>query len=340
MQSKKNLLVGGSFDRGSFKELSAGLSAYANIYWLDELSTPDLEKLLPSIECLLIGLWPHLLDEKRVSKMKSLRFIQVESAGVDRIPFKLLGKNVIVCSNSGSLSPYIAEHAWALILAAAKKIVKFDRAVKEGVFEETSVPEFFKEKSLKELAEDLPVMKDRTLGIIGYGSIGRQVAAIGRAFGMKICAFGRSDATDAVMFQGKDGLLEMLSQSDVVVSTIPLTSLTSGMIGAQELAAMKPHAILVNVSRGDIIKETDLYAHLSKNPRFTFATDVWWYVGGREPFSSRTPLLSLDNFIGTPHIAGFGGIAVSTPAKPAVDNLLLYLKGGSPDNVIKRSDYA
>ena len=74
---------------------------------------------------------------------------------------------------------------------------------------------------MQDLADDFPVMKDRTLGIIGYGSIGRQLAAIGRAFGMKIYAFGRSDATDAVMFQGKDGLLEMLSKSDVVVSTIP-----------------------------------------------------------------------------------------------------------------------
>jgi len=340
MASKKNLLIGGSFDRGSFKELSAGLSAYTNIYWLDELSAPELEKLLPSIECLLIGLWPHVLDEKRVSKMKNLRFIQVESAGVDRIPFKLLGKDVIVCSNSGSLSPYIAEHAWALILASAKKIIQFDAAIKKGVFEKATVPEFFKEKSMKGLVDDLPVMKDRTLGIIGYGSIGRQVAAIGRAFGMKIYAFGRSDATDAVMFQGEDGLLGMLKQSDVVVSTIPLTSLTAGMIGAKELAAMKPHAILVNVSRGDIVKEADLYDHLSKNPRFTFATDVWWYADGREPFSSRTPLLTLGNFIGTPHIAGFGGIAISTPAKPAVENLLLYLKGSSPANVIKRSDYA
>ena len=337
MPQKKNLLIGGSFDKGSFKELSAGLSDYANVHWLDELTVPALERLLPSIECLLVGFWPPVLDAGRVSKMKMLRFIQVESAGVDRIPFKLLGEDVVVCSNSGSLSPYIAEHAWALILAAAKKVVTLDGAIKRGVFDRTSVPEFFKVKSMEDLSDSLPVMKGRTLGIIGYGSIGRQMAGIGRAFGMRIYAFGRSDAPDAVMFQGKDGLAEMLGKSDVAVCTIPLTKLTTGLIGKRELAAMKPHAILVNVSRGDVICEADLFNHLSRNPGFTFATDVWWYKDGQELFSSK--MLSLDNFIGTPHTAGFGGVSVSTPAKPAIENLLLFLKGGSPINVIKRSDY-
>ena len=335
MAPEKNLLVSGVFDRQSFKEFSSQLSAYANLYWLDELSMPELDKLLPSVDCLLVGFWPSVLDRERMSKMKRLSFVQVESAGVDRIPFKLLKDEVIVCSNSGSLSPYVAEHAWALILSAAKKVVKLDGELKKGEFEKLHASGFA--KAMQDLSSELPVLKGRTLGIIGYGSIGRIVAQIGRAFGMKICAFGRSGAEDAVMYQGKDGLSKMLKISDVVVSTIPLTKFTLNLIGKKELAVMKKDAIFVNVSRGDIVDEEAIYDHLSRNPRFTFATDVWWYHDGREVYSSK--LLTLANFIGTPHVAGIGGIRAAAPSGPAIGNVLLFLKGGAPLNVIKRSDY-
>jgi phosphoglycerate dehydrogenase-like enzyme len=329
MAEKQNLLVTGSPVRGWLDELSP----FAHVHWLNDLDDKGLDRLLPSIDCMLVQTWwPDSLTPDRISRMARLRFIQSGMAGVNHIPFKHLGKRVMVSSNAGGFSTGVAEFALALMLAAAKRVVRLDNALRTGEFDPSKVADLFRE---------VVILRGRTLGVLGYGGIGRSVGSMGLALGMNVVAFSRhpSPGGDVQVSHGGEGLLRVLRRSDAVVIALPLSKLTVGLIGAAELAAMKRDAILVNVARAEIVDEEALYEHLSKNERFTYATDVWQIKRGRETYASKFPLLKLANFIGTPHVAGGSAASTGEPGRAAVENLLRYLKGEAPQNVVDPSEY-
>jgi phosphoglycerate dehydrogenase-like enzyme len=329
MAAKKTLLVCGSV---VMKELPE-LSPYAEVYSLDQLSQPILDSILGSVDCMLVGeLWPRALNGETLTRMNHLRFIQLGFAGANHVPFQNLPPGVTICSNAGGFSTGVAEYTWALVLAAAKRITRFDTALRNGEHS----PDFFS-KTLKGVA----LLQGRSLAIIGYGGIGHKVALFGRAFGMEVLAYSRhaQPEPETRTFQGREGLLQMLRMADVVVVSIALTNKTQGLIGAQELSAMKPDAILVNIARSEILNEQELYKHMITNPGFTYATDVWHRVAGVDARSSTVPFLEMDNFIGTPHVSGPSEMATGDPIRLAVENLLRYLKGESPRNVVDISEY-
>ncbi len=329
MAEKPNVLVTGSASWGRFDSLSP----YAKVLWLDHLKEAEADRILPSIDALLVQTWwPEYLTPERVSRMSRLRFIQSGMAGVNHIPFKLLGKRVMVSSNAGGFSVGVAEFAMALLLAAAKKVVKLDYALRTGAFELGEAGRLFRE---------VVILRGRTLGVLGYGGIGRGAASIGRALGMNVVAYSRhaSADKDVQVFQGGEGLVRVLSKSDAVVIALPLSKLTLGLIGAAELSAMKADAILVNVARAEIVDEEAVYKHLLEHKEFTYATDVWQIKRGKETYSSQFPFLKLPNFIGTPHVAGGSSALTGEPGKAAVENVLRYLRGEAPQNVVDPSEY-
>jgi D-3-phosphoglycerate dehydrogenase / 2-oxoglutarate reductase len=321
----------------SRKDRFVRLAQHAEICWLDELNPEELERLLPSVECIFTFTWPRVLDPEMLSRMSQLRFIQCELAGVNQIPFRHIGAQVIVSSNAGGYSHEVAEYAWGLLLAAAKKIPTYNSALRAADFTRPHA---------SEIGNQVVVLRGKTLGVIGYGGIGRAVGKMGAAFGMNVCAFSRrvieaGDDGDLVVqsFAGSTGLLDLLKISDACVLAIPLTKLTRGFIGAKELGAMRRDGILVNIARGEIVDEAALYEHLVHNPDFVCATDVWWTEEGRESFSPRFPLLMLGNFIGTPHVSGPSAFVTGSPSEHAIDNLLRFLRGDVPENVVDRSEY-
>jgi phosphoglycerate dehydrogenase-like enzyme len=329
MGEKPNLLVTNSHVAGKL----GNLDPHAKVYWLDDLDDKELDRLLPSIEVMLVQTWwPDSLTRERISRMSRLRFIQSGWAGVNHIPFKHLGKRVMVSSNAGGFSAGVAEFALALLLAAAKRVVRLDRVLRTGEFDPAR---------WESLVREIVQLRGRTLGILGYGGIGRAVGSMGRALGMNLVAFSRhpSSQGDVQVLHGGDGLRRALRKSDAIVIALPLSKLTVGLIGAAELALMKRDAILVNVARAEIVEEEALYHHLVKYPRFTYATDVWQIKRGKETYSSKFPLLKLSNFIGTPHVAGGGSALTGEPGKAAVENLIRYLKGEAPLNVVDPSEY-
>lgn len=326
---EKILLVTDSVVKQQVNELDN----YGQVYWLDELSPEELDPLLGRIDAIFVaGFWPERLDGEAISQMKRLRFVQSFFAGVDYIPFPLLGPEVTVSCNAGGFSQEVAEHAWGLLLAAAKRIVQLDKTLRADRYDI---------RSSRDLGRDIIVLQGKTLGILGYGGIGRAVVEMGKAFGMEVCAFSRhAEQTDRVRIcQESEGLLEVLGTSDAVVIALPLTIHTVDLIEAAALSAMKEQAILVNIARAEIINEEDLYAHLRDHPRFTYATDVWRIEGGRERFSSRFPLLELDNFIGTPHVAGWPAVRTGGPVQHAVQNLARFLAGKPPAHVVNPAEY-
>ena len=333
---RAKLLVAQSFLR---REDFGPLKRYADVYWLEDLDEKDQDRVLPSIECIFSHGWPKSLDAAKLSKMRSLRFFQAGNAGVNGMRFDLLPKSVLMCSNAGAYSDEVAEFAIGLMLAATKSIVRFDLELRRGTYASGS------QSSLKldELGSQVASMMGKTLGIIGYGGIGRSTARLARPFGMKILAFGRHAILDngVTQLRGKTGLKSLLRDSDVVLLALPLTKATRGFVGREELAAMKPDAVLVNVARGQVVQERAVYDWLVRNPRAVYATDVWWPKdSGGESFSPDLPFLELDNFIGTPHASGPSALATGSVARGSIENLVRYFKGQPLRNVVDRSEYA
>src|SRR5438309_5445024 len=203
-KGRRKLLVGQTYNR---REEFASLKRYADVYWLDEMDAEELARVLPSIDCLYSHGWPKALDAGKVSKMKNLRFFQTGNAGVNSMRFDLLDKRVVVCSNAGSYSDEVAEFAIGLMLAAGKSIVKFDRELRAGTRAR---------QRLDELGSQVTFFRGKTLGIVGYGGIGRSTARLAQQFGMKIMAFGRRPFRDGGVkpLRGRLGLMRLLRESD------------------------------------------------------------------------------------------------------------------------------
>ncbi len=250
--SKHNLLVTTDLlDQVSIRRLSK----WANVFQASVLGEAGLIQLLPSMDGLMIFSWPSFLTSEGLRKMARLRFIQSILAGVNHIPFSHLDKRVVVSSNAGAYSDEVAEHAWGLLLSAAKRIVEQHTQIREG----RGVLIWH-----GDAAEGIYILKGKTLGILGYGSIGASVARIAKAFGMRVHAFSRKrqSAPGLTLVQGKRGLHEVINKSDVIVLTLPLNKFTTRLIDNDKLSRMKKNVVLVNIGRGELVDEKALFRHL------------------------------------------------------------------------------
>jgi len=308
------------------------LSKYSKVDKLADLTEDRLNEVLPSIDCLLIFSWPSQLTSQRLQEMTSLRFIQSILAGVNHIPFASPNESVIVSSNAGAYSDEVAEYALALLLSAAKRVVELHVSLRDQ--------KWTLKRTLDEGSE-ITVLREKVLGILGFGGIGSVVGRIAKPFGMQIYAYSRkkSAARGVKFFTGPGGLSELLKKSDGVVLALPLTSQTAKIMNAERLSEMRKDGILVNVARGELVDEKAVYEHLVANPNFRYATDVWWYRENRESLKTDFPFLSLPNFIGTPHVSGPSGLATGQPVKLAVENTIRYLKGLRPRNIVNPEEY-
>jgi phosphoglycerate dehydrogenase-like enzyme len=309
------------------------LSKFAEVVESWKLDEDVIDDVLPTVDAAIIMSWPGFFTKENLARMPRLKLIQTILVGVNHVRFGDLPKRVMVCSNAGAYSVEVAEHAWALLLASAKKIVPQHIALREGT------------RSLKSFGgdeKDVKVLKGKTLGIIGLGNIGRAVASYGQDLRMKVVALNRSKRglRGVKTYYGKGGLDHILRSSDAVILTVPLNRSTDRLIGARELALMKKDAVLVNIARGDLVDQDAIYAHLAANPSFRYATDVWWFKEGKETLETTRPLTSLLNFIGTPHSSGFVSVREGEPQRQATENAIRFLRGLTPRNVVDRSDYA
>ncbi|HYS71977.1 MAG TPA: 2-hydroxyacid dehydrogenase [Thermoplasmata archaeon] len=255
-----------------------------------------------------------------------LRFVQTTLAGVDHIPWERLPSEVTVCGNAGAYNVALAEHAFALLLAAAKRIVYHATNIRKQQFE-----------------QDVPSkqLRGATLGVIGLGGIGKEVARLGQAFGMRIAGITQRGTSDfpADFVGGPGDLDHVLEESDFVVIAVPHTKETHHLITTQRLMRMKHDAVLVNVARGDIVKEEDLFQHLRNIPSFVAASDVWWRYPRGRGFPYSFPFHGLPNFFGTPHIAWNVPPQRMAALDSAADNVLRFLAGEPPRNRVDRAEY-
>ncbi|HET7441827.1 MAG TPA: D-2-hydroxyacid dehydrogenase [Terriglobales bacterium] len=261
---------------------------------IDVVQLPNyerLEKEIPGAEiCMAWSLRPQQFLAAR-----KLRWIHSPAAAVHQLMFPELVNSDVVLTNASEVhGPVVAEHVIALIFALAKKIPQAVRLQQQHVWGQQQLWE--KAPRPRELAE-------ATLGLVGLGSIGREVAKRASTLGMRVIAV-REHAdkaeTGVALVYPPAQLDEMLSQSDFVVLAVPVTPRTHGLVSAERFRRMKPGSYLINVGRGPLVDEAALIAALRQNKIAGAALDVF----SQEPLSSDSVLWDLENLLITPHTAG------------------------------------
>jgi phosphoglycerate dehydrogenase-like enzyme len=236
--------------------------------------------------------WSGSLDLLRdvVDKCPNLQWVHSRSVGLERTLFpELIESSVTLTNGRGVFSASLGEFALAAILYFAKDLRRMIRNQVAGKWEPfDSVP-----------------ISGQTVGIIGYGDIGRAVAARVRPMGMKVLAVKRhapsSPRPDSLVdqFYTPERRLDMLPRCDYVVVSTPLTSETQGLIGEREFAAMKPDAVIINLGRGPVIEERALIQALAEGRIKGAALDVF----DQEPLPAGHPFYNLENVLLSPHCA-------------------------------------
>jgi glycerate dehydrogenase len=256
-----------------------------------------------------------VLDRAGIARLPRLRYIGVLATGYNVVDVVAAQERGIVVTNVPAYGTRsVAQHAFALLLELVQHVGDHATAVQNGRW--TACPDFsFQDHPLIEL-------DGLTMGIIGYGSIGRAVAGIARAFGMRVIVQSRS-ARESV------GLECLLRESDVVSVHCPLTPDTRELVNAARLGLMKPTAFLINTSRGPLINERDLADALNSGRLAGAALDVL----SVEPPPADNPLLSARNCIITPHHAWATRAARERLLRVVVDNVRAF-QSGPPQNVV------
>jgi phosphoglycerate dehydrogenase-like enzyme len=236
--------------------------------------------------------WSLIGDlQREVFRMcPNVEWVHSRSAGLDGLLFpEIVESPVRLTNGSGIYSESLGEFVVGAILYFAKDLRRMIRNQAAGKWEPFDIVE----------------VRGQTVGIVGYGDIGRAVATRVRALGMRVLAVKRhgppAHQADplAERIYGPEGLIEMISRSDYVVVAAPLTPETVGMIGEPELAAMKPDAVLINVGRGPVIQEAALVKALSEKRIKGAALDVF----DTEPLPEGHPFYKLENVLLSPHCA-------------------------------------
>jgi len=294
---------------------------------LEDVPSTQQAAAWESAEVLVCTGFGSELPPDLASRAPRLRMIQVLVAGVDHMPFDRLPRGAVVCGNAGAYNVSVAEHAMALLLAAAKDVPARTDEIRRGIFDQAVMN--------KGLAGS-------TVLILGFGGVGAEVARRCKAFQMHVIGISRSPKSDSVADEtGRlADVLRFLPTADFVVLTVPLTRETVGLVDRAFLASMKPDAVLVNVARGKLIVEDDLFDHLRTHPAFRAALDVWWtYPESKRGRPFHRPFHELPNVVMTPHVAWAIPTQRREAMEAAVDNVLRFLRGETPRNVVRPEEY-
>jgi phosphoglycerate dehydrogenase-like enzyme len=244
---------------------------------------PLIERLLPfDAICVMRERTP--LRRDIIERLPRLRFIASTGPRNNSIDMVAANERGILVANTGYRSTPTIELTWALILASARHLVGESNSIRAGGWQASIGPE----------------LDGRVLGVLGLGNVGGQVARIGRAFGMKIIAWSQNLTAQTTAAAGAELVTkdELFRRADVVTVHLILSERSRGLVGAAELALMKPTARLINTSRGPIVDEQALIEALRTRAIAGAAIDVF----DTEPLPRKHPFRFLENLLATPHI--------------------------------------
>lgn len=257
-----------------------------------------------------------VLDAALIRSAKALKLICVVATGVNNIDLDAASaRDVAVCNAQGYGVNAVAQHVLGLMLALHTRLLDYDRAVKNGDWNRSS----------QFCLLDFPILElnGRTLGLIGYGALGQEVARLARCFGMQVLVAARPGSHEIP--DDRTAFEELLEKADVVSLHCPLTEQTRNLIDAQALVRMKPGSFLINAARGGIVNEEALKDALYSGHLGGAATDVL----SEEPPRSGNVLLNPDipNLIVTPHSAWGSVQARTTIINQTAENIRTFLQG-------------
>ncbi len=251
---------------------------------------------------------------------KRLRWIQLLTAGYDGLTVHGVPQGVTVANAGDCYSPLVAEHAMALLLALVRRLPEMLANQARHAFDRSVLPR-------------LGSLDGATMAIVGFGSIGREVALRARNFGMRIVGLSRSARPDPLAdeIQPIAALHAVLGRADAVVVALPLSAETRHLIGAAALAACRQRTILINVARGGVVDPVALGAALRNGQIAGAGLDVT----EPEPLPPDDPLWAAPNLIISPHVAGLGGAAVlHCLAELTAGNVRRFLAGETLSHVV------
>jgi D-2-hydroxyacid dehydrogenase (NADP+) len=322
-----NLLVTTALNEASLKQIAnigsrIKLTSAAELVQAEQKGDAAAKKQLDVFLADTEVIYGFRLPVDVIARAPKLRWFQTMSAGVDRfLDDKFRQSPVIMTSVSGIHATPIGEFALELMLMFAK-----------------GAPLAFQQKQQRQWKPYLPkVLRSKTVGIVGLGHIGREVARLAKAFGMRVLATRRSvrkskRARYVDRLFPPDGLRQLLAESDFVVITLPLTKETYRIIGEAELRSMKSTAYLINVARGNLVDEEALVRALEEHRIAGAGLDVFT----KEPLPADSRLWEFPNVIISPHIAGGMENYVEKATGVFCENMQRYLGGRRLINVVDK----
>lgn len=279
-------------------------------YWHDGRDEEEMLKLVPGVEAAIVSIDPF--TPRVLAAADKLRVISRTGVGYDAIDIPTATeKGIVVATTPGANETAVADFTFAMLLAISRKVIENDRNVRQGKW--------------TRVAGDDP--SEKTIGIVGLGTIGKKVARRASGFDMRILAY---DVVKDEAFARANGIAyveldDLLAQADFVTLHVPLMAATRNLINEERLRRMKPTAYIVNTSRGGVIDEVALYRALKEGWLAGAALDVFEQ---EPPWGS--PLLTLDNVLVAPHVAGNSKGAQEKVIAMACENALRVLKGEPP----------
>ncbi len=267
-------------------------------------------------QCQVLMVWPTRAGKELLGKMRSLRMVQALSAGVDGLDFASLPHGARVYSNAGAYTEPVAEHAWGLLLGAAKGLHA---------------------RRLRVVPRKL---HGKILLVIGCGAIGSEIARLGKAVGMHTVGVSRSFKVPELFDEkrGIEDLRKVIGVADGIAIALPLTRKTVGLIDYDTLKLTSESVTIVNIGRGETVSEEGLIKWLRERPESRYTTDVFWKKEGKETFE--TEAWNLPNFSGTLHISGVPlGEKLEHPIVEAATNVRRFLEMGDALNRVELDEY-
>ena len=277
------------------------------------LSSGQLAALLPGVDGYIAGL--DAIDDAALAAADSLQVVARYGVGTDNVDLAAAqARGIIVTNTPGANATAVAELTVALLLLLARPVLSAAAATREGGWPRTS--------GLS--------LSGKTVGLVGFGAIGRSVAQLLRGFGCRLLAADPWCDLDRAAGLGVSvvALDALLGGSDFVSLHAPVTPKTRGMVDAAFLARMRPGAALVNTARGELVDEVALYEALASGRVRGAALDAF----AAEPPGKDNPLLSLANVIATPHMGAHTDGATTTMGRMALADCLAVLRGEEPVN--------
>jgi len=262
------------------------------------------------------------LTRTTLQHAKRLKLICIAATGCNNVDLNAAAElGITVCNVHDYSTASVVQHVFAGLLSLLTQQATHQQAVQEGKWQQSPFFCLF-EQPIYELS-------GKTLGIVGYGTLGKAVAQVASAFGMKILLAQRAGECEPKL--GRLSLAELLPQADVLSLHCPLNATTANLIGRNELALMKPSAILINTARGGIVDETALATALKQGALAGAVIDVL----NHEPPQNNSPLLqkNIPNLMLTPHVAWASVESRQRLLQQLVENIEAFLKG-RPRNLV------